>query len=813
MAEFEALVGQFMDVTSFREDAIVRKALKDNNNNLEFITDQYFNDPENFVRRYELKWDNTPWVANREGEPTNTHIIHAEDTIGSSEVIYGTEPPVPYAGLAPSRPPSRSDNRSPLSQVVDLQTTGYNMTGAPTTQQEEDDALARAIQMSMNESHEGGLPDAAFVPLQQESGVVGAFGPANKDESAYATGEWAMVTASHYLQGTPDPSSRVRKPEDKVFLRAKEPSTHRLGALLMIYHEIPAARNALLETARGDVTTYGVHKTWWDGSPIVPEGHQVPIWEDEICRLMAFLDMSNRSYGTINTLAGDTSTRRSLMGSAPGFHDDPEKEFFHQLAKELENRNIPDKTFISDVEVINYETTSVQGPDRFGILELSYPKDAGPHNLYNIWDLIFYADLHQTAQTPSDGRMAWISKPSDVVTCRIQYGDKLHNKVEIPEVFYLDRYLRSSSEQILEIQEDMIKAYRANEDYKQRDYQILNWTNSAGVSFDREQLLKQALEKMEIKARRIISSVYWKQHMAARAQGGPVPEYLPARHEDLEPHHDWNEGQANLSPHEQAAVDYLELQIQDLKTQLDKVTKFKEEAKQRRNALEALFTKLRYYLTDPQPEDDQWRPDHEYRLCGVVNKANTVYLRALVEGEDSASPAFGWRKISYDNINIHNRGVVNQEWVTFEEVIKDSCGPSTSPILVYATEEAFSAAPISLDAKQKMFVKTDNKLFQQELSEEAGAGRGGDDSGMAEQQSGGLHKSSSMDSLATNKASAGSVDGDQEMTDVELPAGGQEMQQVPGVPIITITPDTTMTTAATTTTTGGRHPLPSQSTY
>ncbi|KAK4168064.1 hypothetical protein QBC43DRAFT_127748 [Cladorrhinum sp. PSN259] len=772
MAELDLYVGQFKDITGFQDDAIIRKALRDNNSNLEMVIDQYFNGPDNFMRRYELKWDNAAWSASREGEPPNVHVIHADDTL-NNEVIYGTEPQMPYAGLAPSRPPSRSDNRSPLSQVVDLQTTGYTLTGAPTTQQEEDDALARAIEASMNESSDGpALPPPAFDPSPQQSGVAPVFGPANENEDTYTTGVWDMVTTQHYLRPV-DPSSRKRIGKDEVFLRVQTPqSLHRLGALLMIYHKIPAARNALLNTTRQSLFGYGYDPYWWDGTAIVAANETVPNWEDEICRLMAFLDRSDRSYGTINVLAGETSTRRSTIVS----YDDQEKEFFHQLADELENRGKPDvaSVFISDVEVINYEDASLQSYDRFGILELSYPRDAEPRpkNLYNIWDLIFYSDLKQTAETPSDGRIAWISQPSDVITCRLQHGlgEELYDDIEIPEEFYLDRFLKFRSEQILKIQQDMITAYNGKTRLEKRKDAILKWTNPKGnVPVDREKLLGQAIETLEAKVRRIKNNVYWKQHMSAREHGGDVPEYLPTPHESLEPNHQWNEGEARLDADEQAAVNHLEAQINDLKLQLENLAKFKETASKSTNTFEALFTKLQSYLTDAETGDEKWKPNQKYMLWGVVNDPNTVFLRSLkVEGEEP--PVLGWRKVSYKPLVWENaRNVVDHQWVTFADVKKEALGKKSSPILVYATEKALSEEPVELDYPQSQFVKVDNKNFARELERSSAT--------MKALQK--ISSTGSLASLATDKASAGgSVGGDFEMMDVDE-AATKEMQQLP----------------------------------
>ena len=110
-----------------------------------------------------------------------------------------------------------------------------------------------------------------------------------------------------------------------------------------------------------------------------------------------------------------------------------------------------------------------------------------------------------------------------------------------------------------------------------------------------------------------------------------------------------------------------------------------------------------------------------------------------------------------------------------------ACGKKSSPLLVYATDEALNEDPLPLNEAQKNFVKRDNRLFQQELAKKRSAEPPSEGS-----QSKKLQKSSSMDSLATNKASAGSLDGDYEMTDADSggyvtfdsPPNFQEMQQV-----------------------------------
>lgn len=351
---------------------------------------------------------------------------------------------------------------------------------------------------------------------------------------------------------------------------------------MMIFHKIPGARNALLQTGNAPAEGYGDHKDWWGGTPILPtrnqpaEGGQSPVpnWEDEVCRLIAFLDDSDRSYGTIDTLAGNTSASSAMLTST-----DPEKEFFHQLANELENRSKPDvaSVFISDVEVINYQQKLLQALDRFGILELSFAEDAypSPSNLYNVWDLIFYTDVKQTVQTPSDGRIAWISHPADVITCRLQYGAELGKEINIPEVFYLDRYLKARSEEIFTIQTDTLDALDNATKLGATNDSITMWENpKTKKTVDRRVIAKEAIALFEAQRNRIKNFAYWRDYEAAQAAGVQDLYYVPAVLTHIEPQHHKMQGEPKLLPDETEVIAHLETKIQKVKAHLEAMDQF-----------------------------------------------------------------------------------------------------------------------------------------------------------------------------------------------------------------------------------------------
>ncbi|EMR63837.1 putative ubiquitin interaction domain-containing protein [Eutypa lata UCREL1] len=241
---------------SSRTEAIAR--LRANNNNVEQATGDYFDNPDST----KYKWDESQFSAGRDGDYSSANVFE----------------------------------------------------GAPTNHAEEDAALRRALAESAAES---GIP-------AQQSGVIDTgsapkhFGPANRSE--YDSAQWAMVptkAATEVTDTDPKPSMRKRQPGTPAFIRQTKDG--RLGSLLSIYHKIPLVRNILLsfpDSAR----TYGHNSEWWKGQPILkPEvlaamarGEQVsgddghPAFSEELHRLMAFLDNTDRSYATVDALTETT---------------------------------------------------------------------------------------------------------------------------------------------------------------------------------------------------------------------------------------------------------------------------------------------------------------------------------------------------------------------------------------------------------------------------------------------------------------------------------------------------------------------------
>jgi len=100
----------FLEMVGSMDRSEVIQRLKGNNNNVQQAVNEYFDDMET-GNNNRYRWDETPFSGD------NNH--------GIAFNVQGPDDPGPYNRFdgAPSRPPSRtSNNKSPLSKVIDLTT-------------------------------------------------------------------------------------------------------------------------------------------------------------------------------------------------------------------------------------------------------------------------------------------------------------------------------------------------------------------------------------------------------------------------------------------------------------------------------------------------------------------------------------------------------------------------------------------------------------------------------------------------------------------------------------------------------------------
>lgn len=96
--------------------------------------------------------------------------------------------------------------------------------------------------------------------------------------------------------------------------------------------------------------------------------------------------------------------------------------------------------------------------------------------------------------------------------------------------------------------------------------------------------------------------------------------------------------------------------------------------------------------------------------------------------------------------------------------MREACGTGSQPMLVYATDKALEQENLPLSDALKSFIKLDNRHFKQELSQADRLGHSPDKKRSAvlgnDSQSKRLQRSVSMESVASNRASAGDLDDD-----------------------------------------------------
>jgi hypothetical protein len=186
------------------------------------------------------------------------------------------------------------------------------MFGCRGTTDDQDPELAEALKQSMQT-----VPGNEYAP--QETGITGThtspinsnFAPAQENKK-YIPSEWALTTTvTQEVTQEPPPVERKRAPGTPAFLRPSFSSYYLAGALTIL-HSIPRARECFLARDYA-LPDYGYNPKWWTGEKIeVPriidlDGPRYSLSDakeevEEVQRLMAFLDGTDRAYGCVEVL-------------------------------------------------------------------------------------------------------------------------------------------------------------------------------------------------------------------------------------------------------------------------------------------------------------------------------------------------------------------------------------------------------------------------------------------------------------------------------------------------------------------------------
>ncbi len=314
-----------------------------------------------------------------------------------------------------------------------------------TTNDFPDADLQKALAQSVQEC---GLPP-------QEYGVTNSnnlhIGPATRED--YNFNEWQMVHIPNTepQEARPHPNAEDRKREDGTpsFLKPSSDG-NRLASILTIYHEIPLAREIFLR--RADLLPdYGHDPEWWAGKAITGtkearrsvggglsdgvvsrEGREV---FHELQRLMAFLDKTERSYGSTEPLANLSFLKRA----APG---DIESKFFEAWKFAQRDNPALNSLFSGAVQPTGDAVAEDvdTGAKDFAILDLKLPNVNESEEYSTIYDL---TDKMLWAHSGLDvSTSAYLTHVADIVGFRL-VGNELSRSVIIPEIWFPDRYLEA----------------------------------------------------------------------------------------------------------------------------------------------------------------------------------------------------------------------------------------------------------------------------------------------------------------------------------------------------------------------------------
>ncbi|KAG8424594.1 hypothetical protein J3458_001369 [Metarhizium acridum] len=651
---------------------------------------------------------------------------------------------------------------------------------APPTREDED--MQRALRESAQEAGIA-LPEQQSGVMSTQSTSTPYFGPANRND--YDQGSWAMVPAGpseSQVPSAPAPSLRKRTTGAPAFLvqGISTVGNHGLGGLLTVLHQIPLARNVLLETG-APAASYGFNSEWWKGQEILPThalarlqagdlqwGYQdesKPDVEEEIHRLMAFLDLTERSYGSVSVLT-DLIPYPSLG---------PEKQFYEYLGPRNEEKLKP--------LIHSAALAAVFGDDlgdeeaKFGLLEMEHSRSDYTYikTVYESLDHTMWSDVLSWNELHEGSKMAMFTEMGEVLAIKIN-GDGPQDSIDIPEKLYLEKYQTSRKDEARRIQMSWCDTKNAIMKIAREEQQLFEWRNDWDHQMmDKKQMIEKARNQWQVYSDYLLGLGKFRGMVASGFDTDSYPDYRMAPCE--------------MSESETSAFERVDEVLQMLLrmlTDIDKRLSCKFVCKlwvvecclltgvALNSQMEQIMAKQRFLgrlLTQPEKQNRP-RPMtcKEFLLRGVVTPSDVTYVcqRAepdLIELGGQPKQLDQWWRLAYVP---NGEQPVQAEKVEIERVLRDIWQETKTPLMVYATETALNTARAPLTAALQRFATAENKAFRQELHHEATeAAEAEADEGKKTPGSGPIepispskrkHRADSIDSMDSNRASIGSDD-------------------------------------------------------
>jgi hypothetical protein len=449
-----------------------------------------------------------------------------DSLLGAAFQIDATDnEPQMITGTAPSRPNSRMSHRS-HREIIDLgpeYAAGEKPRQTPkriklklpeqadasksmSAEQRYEHDYKRAIELSMAPG--GQVPG-------QENGITMStapqFGPANRDY--YEESAWAMTrntnTTSQEIILQPEAEDRKRMEGEPAFLRPSD-QTGYLSALLTILHAIPLAREALLFRSQ-TAEDYGSDPEWWNGTPITlskvvsmehgqwkPTGNygesllQSADSDDDgytsilrdLQRLMAFLDMTRRAYGSTDALA----THDGIRGIG-----DPNSMVVHFLESWVACVDRPLQNIFATRATKRNQVGGGLQEDTCLLLEVDVEPEHG-QTLYDVVDHVVWGD-----QPDQELDEVWFDNTASVFTIRLRLVGQSDKGVDvkIPASWYPGRYFHEHLDDAREVRERKLEVIKEIERIDEMMERHSKFRSANGESVDVKELLQSATNTIE----------------------------------------------------------------------------------------------------------------------------------------------------------------------------------------------------------------------------------------------------------------------------------------------------------------------------
>ncbi|CBY01009.1 predicted protein [Plenodomus lingam JN3] len=644
-------VGQLLDVICYQLDKEeATKLLAISGKNLQAAVQKFYDTDieslRSLLRDSPATWDESAFGAGRYGDndatlPTFIAAFNIDYAPGFENYPHSTG-----HSRAPTRPPSRTSQHSALS------------------------------------THAGDAPMQS-IEGPQESGVVGnantVFGPAT--QSHYEASQWAIVPTATEVIADPTPSQRQREEGQPAILKPS-PNFNHLQCLIPILHSIPQFRNALLSP--GVVATdYWVGEDWWrgvaspsariiDGSKGLAEMHGLDILY-EAQRLMAFLDNTDRIYGSVDALLSMDAWKESRPAGLEDEDDDLLK--FLLLWGFAFQTQVPDAELNGSLRsVVNVAGQHVE----------NFVLDGAVTRHSSRPDVSVYDVLDDTLFSGNNGS-AHLVEPSNVLILRLTSSTTNASDIgcRVPATVYIDRYLEKNKHIIESMYSDM----------QQHEEQLGHINNQ--------------VERL-------------KYHTPARP-GARRVESLKLLETSIKAY----QPRTNGSDSESRDAEVL-AQLQHLYQSIEsKLAILEEQAQQIQKTRDSICARFKPIIDDgadivmdatatdfpegQSPQDAMHRP---YKLWGVATRRDVVYL--LHPDITSDVPdAQQWWRMQYDTESVSP--VIMRDRLSLQDVLERATTESATVLLVYANEAATTSEPAPLSKPLLEFVKKDNLNFLEEL--------------------------------------------------------------------------------------------------